>query len=117
MTNEEYRKEMHQAITQYENFFKHADKDPDDLIEFKPDLTQLFLLDAIETYQNLTGEITHTLKAFRIWYLCNNPNVIKEEVRTDYMKRFEAFKKEAGSTAKQEFFTLLLKTMAMNESA
>ena len=43
-------------VARPENFFKHADRDPDGVIEFRPSLTKFFLFDAVEMYRQLTVE-------------------------------------------------------------
>ena len=36
------------------NFLKHADKDQTDVLDFPPEITEVFILDAIETYYKQT---------------------------------------------------------------
>jgi hypothetical protein len=37
-----------------QNFFKHADKDPDGILDFNPELQRFFIRDAIQLYANLS---------------------------------------------------------------
>ena len=40
------------ALNEPENFFKHADRDPHDTISLDPELTELFLIDAIAYFRD-----------------------------------------------------------------
>ena len=53
------------------NFFKHADRDPDGLIDVGPLLsfTADFIMDAIVMLQNLTGSIPLEAKVFWAWFV------------------------------------------------
>jgi hypothetical protein len=56
-------------MNSYENFFKHADHDPDPnaTIEFNPEVTEIFLIDAWGQMEKLIGEMPFEGKAFRAW--------------------------------------------------
>lgn len=59
------RKKMKEA----ENFFKHADNDPDGMLIFDPAYTELLLLDACEKYHELTQDKVPSMIVFRLWFL------------------------------------------------
>lgn len=61
------------------NFFKHADRDSKEILEFNPEISEFFLLDAIEMYQSVTGEVTGLMVAFRAWFFLKNPNLLIDE--------------------------------------
>jgi len=69
-------------LSSYENFFKHADKDPDKLLEFNPVATEMFLFDAVFTYQALTTEIPPLMGTFKIWALIHYPYIRDETAKT-----------------------------------
>ena len=50
------------------NFFKHADRDHDEVLEFSTDPTELLLYDAIKKYQELTGEAVPVLAVYDAWF-------------------------------------------------
>jgi hypothetical protein len=62
-----------QWINSFENFFKHADRDPDPNgeIELNPEVTELMLIDAWSQYERLCGSspefYPEVYKAFKIW--------------------------------------------------
>lgn len=65
-----------------QNFFKHADKDGTETIEFSPTQTQYMLLDATAYYWQLTGEQPLILKAFEKWFAVHHPEMWKSSPET-----------------------------------
>jgi hypothetical protein len=70
---EEYRQEIITKIQEAENFFKHADKDPDGVLKFDPTRTEILILDACMKYYELTGEKVPSHVVFQGWYAMENP--------------------------------------------
>lgn len=56
------------TINEAQNFLKHADRDPEASIDFRPTLSQFLLMDAIVFYQQLTGDIFHEAKVYLTWF-------------------------------------------------
>ncbi|HYE22526.1 MAG TPA: hypothetical protein VD998_02985 [Verrucomicrobiae bacterium] len=69
-------KEYLAILNQAENFFKHADRDPDELLKFNPELTTYALSDAIRVYYVLTGESTPLMKAFNMWFMLRHTDLV-----------------------------------------
>ncbi len=65
----EYKKEFMQTIRKPQNFFKHADKDSEKTIDFRPEVTQYFIFDACCKYEEITGEIIPNFGIFRGWFI------------------------------------------------
>src|SRR6185503_19152209 len=70
---DEKRKEFINEIKKWMNFFKHADRKPDDTIEFMPGMTEGFLLAGVVGLFNLSVEATDTERAFFAWQTIHNP--------------------------------------------
>jgi hypothetical protein len=68
---DEARKKLNEA----QNFFKHADRDHDGVLDFRPEATELILLDACERYFALTGESLPSLRVFRAWFMVGGAGV------------------------------------------
>jgi hypothetical protein len=77
----EYRKEYVRLMSSYENFFKHADRDPERLLKFNPAATEFFLFDAIFTYQALTTENPPLMSTFKFWALIHHPYIRDEKAK------------------------------------
>lgn len=81
---DEKRNEVSQRLAAVKNFFKHADKDPDGIIEFNPESTSFYLWDACRMYFSLTKEVVPIFKVFELWFYVKNPELI---VSTDPLRR------------------------------
>ena len=59
-----------------QNFFKHADQDPDDILEFYPSAAAALIWAASEKYYELAKDDCLELAAFRAWTMIRNPDVL-----------------------------------------
>jgi hypothetical protein len=100
----QYIPEIRKMVSSYENFFKHADKDSDALLNFNPDATEIFLLDAAILYENLTKEVVPVLAVFRMWMYIKNPNYMNEDARAKLDQHFKMHGMDFTKTTKSEFF-------------
>jgi len=80
-------KEYMMMINEAENFFKHAEKDPAALLKFNPEQTEFLLLDAVEMYMQLTGEMPEDMSIFRGWFLIKYPNVVSPNVQDQLVEK------------------------------
>jgi hypothetical protein len=87
LIKKEYLKEYLTKINEAENFFKHADKDPDALLKFNPEQTEFLLFDAVEMYMQLTGEMPEDMSIFRFWFLIKYPNVVNPNIQDQLIER------------------------------
>lgn len=87
MIKPEYLKEFNDKINEAANFFKHADKDADKLLEFSSEQTEIPLLDICSMYQNLTNEATPLMAIYRIWYFSKSPDVLADESMKNNIKK------------------------------
>lgn len=62
------KKEVKNKLNQAKNFFKHADKDPEGNIIFRPENNDFMLFDNTQLYEQHTGEMTDLMKIFRLWF-------------------------------------------------
>ena len=56
------------ALNSVQNFFKHADNDPDGELEFFPEMTEPIMADACKTYMELTGEKVALFHCMMWWF-------------------------------------------------
>lgn len=73
-----YEKEWLRAVNKAQNFFKHADVDPDEIYEFPAQITQGMLVSAIQSYKNLTGRWFWEANVFFCWFSMSKPELILE---------------------------------------
>jgi hypothetical protein len=113
----EFKKRMHDALARAENFFKHADHDPDALLQFKPITTSYFLIDAVLTYELLTGESSPVMRTFRMWIMIQYPELVKADIRDAWLTNLKQARPMFTSMAKQEFFTTYQHVIALHQSS
>jgi hypothetical protein len=67
-----YNKEMHQLLGKKlkmaPNFFKHASRDPNQCLKFRPASNEIFLIDALKLYSKIYGSLTPLMQTFRAWF-------------------------------------------------
>ncbi len=68
----EHKRTFRKKINHAENFFKHANVDPEEVLKFNPEQTEILFIDAVSQYYKLTGETPPLLSAFRIWFLAHH---------------------------------------------
>ena len=112
----DFRKEFIKRLTDSENFLKHADRDPESILELKPGITPFMMMDAVQTYESQTGEVSPIMKTFRLWMVIQHPQAIREEYRVEWMQRLQLATSQLGKMGKQEFFVLNLGAIALAES-
>jgi hypothetical protein len=76
MIKDEYRKQWIKVIKKPMNFFKHADNDPEEALEFSPLGSIGFIMGAASGLRFLGEQTSHTMGAFTIWLVVNKPNWI-----------------------------------------
>lgn len=72
-------RELMAALRRHQNFFKHADRDPDATIDFNPDSIEWLLFDCTVAYAQLTAETTPLMGTFNLWWRIQHRDLIKEE--------------------------------------
>ncbi|MFO7559236.1 MAG: hypothetical protein R6X10_10440 [Desulfobacterales bacterium] len=65
---ESKRKMIRNFLNRPENFFKHADRDPNGTIEFDTELTELFLLDACAYFRDKKELRPKYYNIFKAWH-------------------------------------------------
>lgn len=70
-------KEVRGLLSEAQNFFKHADTDPDAVLEFNPTTSEAFLWDACVLYSALTGHKLPLLVLFESWFALSHPDLLE----------------------------------------
>ncbi len=79
---EEYIKEWRNILKSNYNYFKHADRDPERVIEdFSPEATTWALFAAGVDYYSIYGKRTWAMLVYHVWFLCRHPNITYEDAR------------------------------------
>ena len=88
----EYKKEMLNEFIDAENFFKHADRDPERIMKFNPAKTDILILDACLRYYEITSERHPIFFLYHIWYMLNFPHhfILPTDIK-EYMGEHEHY--------------------------
>jgi hypothetical protein len=73
--------EVKKLFAEAENFFKHADRDPDEILEFPLAEPEWFLWECVAKYPELAGEIPLLMLAYRMWFVIHHSDILKPESR------------------------------------
>ena len=85
-------KEFRDAMNRPRNFLKHADRDPDGILEFREQSVPFVLLDCVDMYGRYARKQTHATALFFSWFYLNYPDLLK--AGTELAKHVESFQKE-----------------------
>lgn len=78
------KKEWIGEINKYPNFFKHADRDGSDTLEFETDLNPSLILDAVLMVHRLKGEWFYEGLFYWGWYFEKFPEHMRSEFRSKF---------------------------------
>jgi hypothetical protein len=81
--------EFWRYVNRASNFLKHADRDPDAILEdVNEEINDAAIFFAINYYGDLNPESTsRTMNLFFIWYICSHPNLMTEEFRAKTLEK------------------------------
>ena len=102
----DYLKEWQRRLAKWENFFKHADKDPLETLLFPPQVTRSFMLDAIEKYHEMANEKRPLFRTFIFYMVSTEPGLFKADFVNQYQGDIASVL-HAGMS-KREFFHRIL---------
>ncbi len=106
---DEHKKEFRDAIRRAGNFFKHADRDPEEALKFKPESNEIFIYFAILGLELMGLTINRFEHAFVIWLCFQRPEMLTQKGRVMFSERFPVGTfNEIRKMPKREFFQACL---------
>ena len=106
-------KDLIRLLSKAENFFKHADRDPEAIIDFCPASNEHVLWESCIKYTELTSEQTPTMQAMNLWFQVRHPDVfIYEQWRKDGLKQARGWVESLG---KPQFYKEFLSGALLRE--
>jgi hypothetical protein len=72
----ERKQELDSLLNKAQNFFKHADKDPDSKLKFYYEATPFYLLDAVQLFGQPTGRQSPEGVELLAWSLVKFPDIV-----------------------------------------
>lgn len=105
LIKEEYRREANKFLKQAYNFFKHADNDAYGTIEFKPYLTEFFMIFTSMGLEILGCQPDPIRSAFNIYFFLRNPHLLTKKGKSEWVDNIpEENRKQALNMPKSKFF-------------
>ncbi len=106
-----YEKRALAAFNKYENFLKHADRDPEDSLEYETFPTEMLLWDCCSAYRRLTSTSPHPMICYNIWFKLANPSLVIHENADQKAQAYVAGMMIQGMS-KQEFYRIMCLSLA-----
>ena len=97
-------------LTEAPNFFKHADRDPDALLDFKPGTNEVLIWEGCESYKQLAADAqVPTMMVFGLWFLVTHPELLLPDTAKNIrgigaMGAFEQLGRDALAKGPREFY-------------
>lgn len=118
LQDEEERKRISAAVALARNFFKHAEKDPDHTLRFRPASTELVILDAVAMQHDLDGAFSVEGRIFFAYFVMMYEQDLGPHFPfSDAVRRGKAAAAAEGSDVVQKaVFSLMLKNPDLRTS-
>ena len=98
--------EFKKMINKAENFFKHADKNHEETVDFNPNQSEFYILEACWTYYRLSGEFPPLFKLYQGWYIANHQNIFN--FPDDQARIIESAKIDVINLGREGYFNAML---------
>ena len=72
IVKKEYQDEFIRELRKPQNHFKHADKDPETVIDFNPIINETFIIDCCDQYYLITNEAVLYFNIFSKWFAAHH---------------------------------------------
>ena len=102
----ELRDEIRGKMVEAQNFFKHADRDPDETLLFYPESTEFMALDACSKYIELSGENPPLFQVFNGWMMITRTDMYM--LSAEKLREVESAAAEFIPTGRLAYFRELL---------
>ena len=73
----EFRKEVFREFAVPENFFKHAERDPEGSFDFIPRGSDFVIFESLQMYLSLTSEAPPLMRLFSVWWQILHKNFLQ----------------------------------------
>ena len=98
-------------LNEAENFFKHADRDHAEVLEFRQEPTELLLFDACQKYRQLTNEVLPVLAVYEAWWHLGPGAGFK--LNQEYEKLRQQLRRNHPNAQRQSFFVKVFPMISM----
>lgn len=106
----ERRSQWIRIVNAPQNFFKHANRDPGCVFQFRPEFTRFFLYDASHLYRTITGSLFYEAEVYQVWFCVAYPQFVIEPGLRDVL---EAARQQGIDGSDFAFVRFLLRTRGL----
>ncbi len=100
----EHQKKWFEALNEAQNYFKHADRDHQKVIQFEPRTTELTLFDSVDTYARISGEHTSLMKIFMGWFVIRHKEFFKKDAPVTFKDAMSGIADGYGEADRLRYF-------------
>lgn len=101
VVKDEFRSEFNMSTKKHADFFKHANKDPEAVIDFPPQLSEMFIFFCLWGLTFMNERHTDTECAFGLWFVLHRPNsltpkgheIMAQKIPIEDLNELRRFKK------------------------
>jgi hypothetical protein len=87
---DERKKEWNRILNSARNFFKHADRDPENELEFRPEINPFLLFDAILLCESVSKKRTNEGRIFVSWFTLKYPDLFIDNAQIRHARHILA---------------------------
>jgi hypothetical protein len=117
---DEFRKEWIRLIKNPYNFLKHADRDPDGIVNLDTELTEFFIIFSLLGLELLGQQHDETEGAYIVYFAVNRPSLLTEKGKKKFLGHLSSEAvQQVNKLRKRDFFrayTALRRALAQTES-
>lgn len=104
---EDKRKCLRDLLVEPENFFKHADRDPNEVLVFHQMATEMFMWEAVVVFEKLTRELPHSFWCYRTWFHMIHPEGF--DYPPEIMRKMQDIDASSRQMFRDQVFPLMIK--------
>ena len=93
----EAHREFLNSVNYLQNFFKHADKDPQSRASFRFKAAWLFILDSVVLFNALQQPLSHEMRVFLMWLQLTHPGLLCVERAEQHLLGIRATTQDPAS--------------------
>jgi hypothetical protein len=106
------RKSVIDQMKSFQNFFKHADRDPDATKQFRPRLNEYWLFYCIDAYIKI-APVTHNMAFYNLWFIAMHHDILTSNLQTsspgESQQLIQITRQKYNRASKQSYFLKMLR--------
>jgi len=107
----EHWKDYNKIVRKAGNYFKHADNDLNETLEFSLEESEFLIFDSILLYIRISKDVTSSMSSFMAWFYLKYPNTINPTSLEDMKYKYVILETKKNNTMnpsdKLKFFDLI----------